>query len=147
MGSSAWTAFSPYQDGISAALEHARQQAFEDQDYYWPYGKNGIPEHPRPSSLDSFWQPNTTEEFGAHCVIDAEVALAPGEEPDFGTLSPPSIEDAIEVFGIDQPTRADFERAENDVWDLINEESCGCYLVLYKDGQPHEIVFWGISGD
>lgn len=121
MGSSAWTAFTPYQDDISAALEGARRQAFEEQRYYWPYGTDGIPDRPKPSSLEDFWQPDTTEQFGAHCVIDAEVVLAAGEEPDFGTLSPPSVEDVIEVFGTEQPTRADFERAEDSPFDRLTD--------------------------
>lgn len=49
------------------------------------------------------------------------------------------------MFGHDQPTNDDFERFTKEPWEIDRWEGRG--TVLYQDGQPHGLAFWGISGD
>lgn len=48
-----------------------------------------------------------------------------GEEPEFLRAAPLSPEITLEVFGTERPTRADYDRAAEVMWDVIEERSSG----------------------
>jgi len=48
-----------------------------------------------------------------------------------------------EAFGSDRPTRADFDGVDVE----YAPRWSGHCTVLYMDGIPDEIAFWGLSGD
>jgi hypothetical protein len=88
---------------------------------------------------------------GTHSIIDV-TSVVPvdfaGEE--FGTIRPLSDAEYVELFGIAQPGHADYAP-------LVNSERLDEYVtggrwtgraaVLWADGLPAEIAFWGYSGD
>jgi hypothetical protein len=63
-----------------------------------------------------------------------------------GDVIPFSSEELVRFFGVEKPTRAEFEPILGEIWDQLNRWS-GFYVVLYQDGTPHEIAFVGVSGD
>jgi hypothetical protein len=58
------------------------------------------------------------------------------------------------VFGTEQPSAADFDRGCKsglvgplDLGSLLGERWSGRSVVIFKDGSPAEVFFWGFSGD
>ena len=52
---------------------------------------------------------------------------------------------AQEAFGTTTPTRAQFD-ADADTIPYLHRWS-GLYQLLYAEGRPAEVAFWGFSGD
>jgi hypothetical protein len=54
-----------------------------------------------------------------------------------------------ELLGCDHPTAEEFEAAcdRHDRLGVTKFRWTGRYTVLYRDGEPHELAFWGMSGD
>jgi hypothetical protein len=112
---------------------------------------------PRPSSLAGLNAvKEETEEFwdeGTHSILDIErVATAEDDGNPFGTIHPLTPAELAEVFGTSQPSAADFDRvhqpgAGGRLLDLRVERWTGRSVVIYKDGVPAEVFFWGFSGD
>ena len=110
---------------------------------------------PESSSVDDPYEQEQYWEFmgnsGTHSIIDV-VNVVPvdfaGEE--FGTIRPLSDAECIELFGVVQPGRADFMPLSNS--ERLHEyvtrgRWTGRAAVLWTDGAPAEIAFWGYSGD
>ena len=69
---------------------------------------------------------------------------------DFGTIRPLSAKEYADLFGTSQPGRADYERlaGTETLHDyVIGGRWTGRAAVLWDNGTPAEIVFWGYSGD
>jgi hypothetical protein len=157
MGASSWEYVVPYQADLGAALAALRLQVFEQGDYLKPsyYGANGghlgVPD---PSSLDDLHQEPYWEFMGTsgtHSIIDVfavvPVESGPGE---FGTIRPLSEGEYAELFGVVQPGRSEYATVAGSerLYDFITGGRwTGRAVVLWKDGAPTEIVFWGYSGD
>jgi hypothetical protein len=50
------------------------------------------------------------------------------------------------MFGTPQPTREQVEAGWQDVAETLRREHA-CYLVVFRDGEPDEYAFIGVSGD
>lgn len=68
-----------------------------------------------------------------------------GDSPDFFTASPLSDHELIELFGTTQPTQEMIE-ASPVFGEDVDRGQC-VYILLYKDGVPDEIYFFGYSFD
>jgi hypothetical protein len=137
-----------YHEDASVALRVAQEKAFRYGDYFWPYdGKWGFPEHPRPNSMDELWNDPVIQHDMTHSVLDMFGVLQVGEEPEVLRAAPLSPEVTHEVFGSERPTRADYDRAAEVMWDVVQDRGYGHYVVLYRDDAPDEIAFFGITGD
>lgn len=157
MGASYWEYVVPYQADLGVALAALRLQVFEQGDYLKPsyYGANGghlgVPD---PRSLDDLHQEPYWEFMGTsgtHSIIDVfavvPVESGPGE---FGTIRPLSEGECAELFGVVQPGRCEYATVAGSerLYDFITAGRwIGRSAVLWKDGEPTEIVFWGYSGD
>ena len=66
-----------------------------------------------------------------------------------GTLRPLSSQEVRELLGTDLPGAGDFETAHDSsgVLGVADVRWSGRYTVLYRDGRPDELAFWGISSD
>ncbi|WP_222722293.1 hypothetical protein [Actinomadura alba] len=143
----------PYQEDVSAALKMAQEKAFREGDYYWPYdGRFGLPERPRPDSEDDLWEDEVVQETLTHSVLDMFGLSRIGWEPEVLHAAPLTPEITREVFGSEWPTRADYDRASDVMWDIVARDrgygnGYGSYVVLYRDDAPDEIAFFGITGD
>ena len=157
MGASSWEYVVPYQADLGAALAALRLQMFEQGNYLKPsyYGANGgglgVPD---PSSLDDldqepYWEFMGTS--GTHSIIDVfavvPVDSGPGE---FGTIRLLSEGEYVELFGVTRPGRSEYaplagsERLHHFI---TGGRWTGRAALLWSDGAPAEIVFWGYSGD
>lgn len=154
MGASAWEYAVPYQADLGAALAALRRQVFDAGDYLKPsfYGVNGGPLGvPDPGSLDDlytepYWEYMGTS--GTHSVIDVNTVVPADDVDDFGTVRPLRDYECVLLFGTDRPGRQEYEALAGSerLLECVTERWTGRAVVLWKDGQPAEIVFWGYSG-
>jgi hypothetical protein len=68
------------------------------------------------------------------------------ERPGFAVAAPLSPDSLRQGFGTDQPTREDVEQRWSGVAEQLDRWQAR-YLVVYRDGEPHEYAFIGSSGD
>lgn len=83
---------------------------------------------------------------GTHSILD--IARV-GKRPGFGVAAPVPKKVLAESFGSTEPTREQLEPLPEPLDQYF--ERLGrwqaAYLIIYKDGRPHEILFEGNSGD
>ena len=82
-------------------------------------------------------------ESGTHSILDIERV---SEQPGFGVAAPLTADSLRQAFGTDVPTHDEVERHWPDVAERLGRWQA-CYLVVYRDGEPHEYAFIGCSGD
>ncbi|HET9144297.1 hypothetical protein [Actinophytocola sp.] len=139
MGASGWEYFVPYQADVGKAFAELQRQVLADGDYYQGEKYDSLAELVAAKQQEEFW------EEGTHSILDmhrVNHAFAADETGQIRELSPVEV-DAL--LGSETPTRADFEQVDEPCADFDSWQ--GRYTVLYQDGQPHELVFWGYSGD
>jgi hypothetical protein len=145
MDRSGWRYFVAYQPDLDAALADLRAAAFAEGDYVWPYEcYHDLGDKPRPRTIEELTADELIQEAGTHSILDMEKVVAPGEEPDVGTVEPISAREARERIGTERLTRAHVAALAG----LADRRWFGRCAVLHDDeGQPKEIYFWGDSGD
>lgn len=87
-------------------------------------------------------------------LADAEFDPPKVWSPDdshYRNMRPRRADAIIRLFGHDKPTRIEFERPHADRSNPPDSEDDGRWngrcVVLFQDGEAHEIAFWGSSGD
>jgi len=148
VGASGWSYYVPYQPNLQSALDELRRHVFETGDYWWaaPYeiGKSASDFPNRPRTEKELWADESVQESGTHSILDMHEVLTGDETPDFGSILPVTDAEAVELVGVTKPTRAHVEALEP----LAGERWTGRCAVLHDPaGDPHEIYFWGASGD
>ena len=137
MGASAWTYWVPYREDVNAALQALRREVFDRGEFY----RAGSGD---PSSLEQLLEQGG--ESGTHSIIDV-LSVSPTVE--LGAVAPLSDAELAELFGSDQPTRADVEANWAGVMRVTEQRGpwTGTYLTTYRCGEPDELYFFGMSGD
>jgi hypothetical protein len=166
VGASGWQYSVPYQSDIKKALDELREQIFQSGKYYkrepfWQYtNESEYDDAPDEDvrqeliewlhTMKAMKEPTTIEELllwngedGTHSIVDIKSVST---EPDFGTISPLSPEDLMELSGTYEPTKVIVEQKANEIMEL-RERWQATYIIVYKDGFPNEIFFTGYSGD
>ncbi|NUP34038.1 MAG: hypothetical protein HOV66_30100 [Streptomycetaceae bacterium] len=148
MGASGWWYVTPYQEDFGQALGALRAEVLASGDYVDP-SKWGMPALRSPDDLfenEIYWE--FLGACGTHSVLDVNRVIDAEAEPGFGTVRPAGPEAILERYGTDQPTRDDLADPDEQLpmMDTMPRWSGSC-MVLYADGVPDEIVFWGVSGD
>ncbi len=173
MGASGWSYFTKYQADINVALQEIRQQVFESGNYYkqdhseW---RNIEEEEMRqqlegtepeiydimleewrkvkklqePDSIERLLEWN--QEAGTHSILDIYKGVS--TEPDFGTVSPLTNQQLLQIFGTMRPTHeliADW--LQTDGLSQVRRRWRGVYFLVYENETPTEICFAGFSGD
>jgi hypothetical protein len=95
----------------------------------------------RPGSIRELL--NRAGESGTHSILDIERV---SEDPGFGVAAPLPPNSVRQAFGTETPTHEDVERHWPDVAERLGRWH-SCYLVVFRDGEPHEYAFIGCSGD
>jgi hypothetical protein len=160
VGASGWDYRAPYAGSVEATLIAVQEQLLVSGDYLWPWehldpaylGEGGTVA--RPSSLASLNAAKEFEEFweaGTHTILDTH-RVGPADDDGFGAISPLSATELDQVFGTRQPSAADFDRVyqpgpAGPLGDLMGERWSGRSMVIYQNGTPDEVYFWGYSGD
>ncbi|MEV0071927.1 MULTISPECIES: hypothetical protein [unclassified Amycolatopsis] len=156
MGASGWDYRAPYAGSVEATHLAVQELLLASGEFLWPW-EDINPEYvdemvPRPSSLADLEAAKDAEEFwdaGTHTILDThEITEADG----VGTVRPLSSAELNGVFGTDRPSAADFEGVRRPgpsgpLADLMGDRWTGRSLVIYKNGAPDEVYFWGYSGD
>jgi hypothetical protein len=147
MGAEPYFYFVPYQPDTNAALQELRAREFRAGRYnpVMPFLSFPIdPNAPSPGAQHA----SIAEAFedadadGTRSILDLERIA---KEPDYGAVAPldPAVLETL--YGTSQPSRAMVEENMDFFEDI--ERGQGIYLVVYKDGQPDEILFAGYSFD
>lgn len=147
MGRSGWDYVVEYGGDPAAALEQLRTSTLAAGDYFWDETSDEYI-GPRPGSLAELDALRGSEEFweiGTHSVLDVDRLIGSREPDRDGTVRPLTDEEAVRYFGTATPTREQFEAAGAPMPDV--EGWSGFCQVLYADGRPTEIAFWGATGD
>src|SRR5262249_42093944 len=136
-----------HQRDIDAALQELRDREFAAGRYNPVIPTLGFPVGPHSPSPGA--QHATIEEAmedaeadGTRSILDLDHV---SESPEFCAVAPLSDETLLGLYGTRTPTREAVER-NMDFFDDI-ERGQGVYLVVYRDGQPDEILFAGYSFD
>jgi hypothetical protein len=87
-----------------------------------------------PADLPDFR--SRTEDFGSLAAYRSQ----------FGTVYPLTERQLVELFGTAQPTREHVE-SRPYVYEGLRDRWVGLYIIVYRDGEPDEILFTGYSGD
>jgi hypothetical protein len=100
------------------------------------------------TSMAELNEAKNTEAFwdeGTHSVLDMMTFSDPDGQDETATLRLLRDGEVRAMFGHDHPTEADFTRFIAGDWMVNRWEGRG--TVLYRDGNPDGLAFWGISGD
>jgi hypothetical protein len=160
VGASGWDYRAPYAGSVEATLIAVQEQVLMSGDYIWPWDDidpGYLDEDevvPRPSSLAGLAAAKEIREFwdeGTHTILDIDRVIAAGSGQ-VGAIVPLSAAELTRVFSTQQPSAADFDRVYQPgpggpLGELCGERWTGRSMVIYKDGAPEEVYFWGFSGD
>lgn len=146
MGASGWDYVVPYGSDVDQVLRDLQRRIFDEEDFYKGYNDEwdvgSFEELLSCKDTDEFW------EEGTHSILDIDRIIGTDELDSAGAVRELTTDEARSRLGTDRPTRPDFERVYDDL--MVNTDFprwSGRYVVLYEDGKPHEIAFWGYSGD
>jgi hypothetical protein len=151
VGASAWEYVVPHQGDLGEALAELRRRVFAEGSYLSPSEVGlGLP---GPATLDElvqelYWEFMGT--CGTHSILDVLSVVPAHEEQGYATIRPLADREYRELFGSPQPTRDDFGRLGNTarLAEYVDAgRNTGRAAVLWADGSPSEIAFWGYSGD
>ncbi|WP_329121507.1 hypothetical protein [Streptomyces sp. NBC_01465] len=159
MGASSWQYIETYEGDVAAALATVRQREFERvfvHGTYWDALRPADRPFTSADDLDDLWEDEVFGSAGTHTIIDVWEIIDADAKDDYHSVRPLSDEEAVELFGTAEPTRADFERAEEryaarqprseELWGMPRW-SAWCRPLKEADGVTRSIAFWGVSGD
>ena len=150
VGASGWEYMVPYQSDMAEALASLRRLVFAEGSYVNP-SELGLR---APATVDEleqepYWEFMGTS--GTHSILDVlSVVPADDDEQEYATIRPLTDREYRELWGNPQPTRDDFGRVSNSaqLHEYVDAgRNTGRAAVLWADGSPSEIAFWGYSGD
>jgi len=173
MGMSGWTYRVPFDEDAGRAFTALQQRELADGHYHWKeeptadeladilarfpeWEQFRVPAPPRPTSLEHLAQLKDDEEYdfwawGTHSILDMDRVEPANAEADLdGGLRLLSAREVRKLLGGDHPSAEDFEAAyhrHGSGMGVAHSRWTGRYTVLYRDGEPHELAFWGFSGD
>jgi len=144
MGASGWDYVTTYRGDLASSLAALHVGLFDGGESYFreELDEWGLPQ---PATLEELWSEDYGEfmgENGTHSILDI---------PTMDGITPLSTKEVTQAFGTDRPTHTDWDRvagkSADGVWHLVGERWTGRCVLLFKDGLPDEVAFWGASGD
>ncbi|GAA1993886.1 hypothetical protein [Catenulispora subtropica] len=152
MGASGWSYVTPWRGSIEETMAALQSEVFAEYFSTWPQDR-------RPADIAELWSGDERDEDtwagfmgaqGTHTILDVRGLVPPDTRVDylFNTMRPVPVAEIIETFGHDKPTRAEYEQL-GDASPLLDDDGSwtGRCLVLYQNGLPEAVAFWGSSGD
>jgi len=97
-------------------------------------------EKPKPASINALLA--ECQESGTHSIIDISGISS---SPEIGRAFPMPPDVMHELYGSTAPERAQVENRKHERSNELEHWHCW-YVIVYKEGQPHEIYFEGVSG-
>jgi hypothetical protein len=151
MGATPWSYLVDYQPDVNLALQALRQREFEAGRYSPAIDYAEFPlrsDHPGPGAQHASIEAaiEDADADGTQTILDIREI---SEERLPSTASPLEPLELLNVFGTELPTSDMVEDADEvlgEIFDFIGRGQ-SVYVVLYKDHQPHKLLFVGYSYD
>ncbi|MFB6749362.1 hypothetical protein ACFCX6_00285 [Streptomyces sp. NPDC056353] len=140
MGGNAWTHTGPYQRDLEVAF----RQAQEDELARDNYGFEG-------RTVEELWQDREWQEYiftgGTGTVLDFP-AMIEAAEPHDGPFLRPLTDDEVRAWAPEgRPTYEQWDAAlDSEHLDFPGRAQGNC-TVLYRNGRPAQIGYWGVTAD
>jgi hypothetical protein len=159
MAGEPWKVSAPFDADVARALDETRRRIFREGHY------TGVEGHHFATleELDAFFMRGPTflrdeneEEGEGWHTLDMSGATGTqsildirsvGNRIAWGTAAPLDDDELREVFGTTTPMTADLtDDREDDLYEGLQRGECA-YVVVYDEGKPSQIVFYGYSWD
>jgi hypothetical protein len=147
MGAHPYWYYEKFHGDVDAALQTLREREFKAGRYNpvipFPDFPPG-PDSPAPGAEHSTIEEALDEaaEDGTRSILDLDHV---SDFPDFGAVSPVPEDVLLSLYGTTEPTREMVEQNFEFLEEV--ERGQGVYVILYKNGKPHEVFFAGYSCD
>ncbi|GGW30676.1 hypothetical protein GCM10010503_02850 [Streptomyces lucensis JCM 4490] len=141
MGGNGWTQTGPYQRDLEAAFRRAQEAELAQDDHGFGPGR----------TVEELWLDPAWHEYiftgGTGSVLDFPAMTDPSDTDD-GPFMRPLSEAEIRAFAPDgRPTYADWDEALDSERLDFPDRAQGRCTVLYTDGEPTHIGYWGVTAD
>lgn len=150
MGASGWQYVEEIPAGervsIRAALRRLRERVLASGDFYYSENEWRVP---RPTTMAELEAIRRTEEFwevGSHSILDVDRVISRYSEDRDGTVRQLTRREAKALFATTKPDLRRFAEVQDERWATGRRWSGRCQ-VLFEDGRPTAVGFWGFSGD
>lgn len=147
MGAHPYWYFTPYDSDVDAALQKLRRREFEAGRYSPAMFFPEFPVDPaKPSpgaqhaSIDEARE--AADADGTRSILDVDEV---SDEPGFCATTRLDDDRLKALYDTTQPTREMLE-ANMDFFEDV-DRGCSIYIVVHRDGRPHELLFAGYSFD
>ncbi|CAM5583941.1 hypothetical protein BOQ63_002415 (plasmid) [Streptomyces viridifaciens] len=139
MGGSGWAETGPYQEDLGAAFRQAQARELAKDDHGFPG-----------QSISELWRDEDWQEYiltgGTGTVLDF-YALIDAEGGDDVAMMRPLTGGEVRSWAPNgRPTREQWEAALPQLLNPVGRGIGRC-TVLYQDGEPAEIAYWGCTAD
>lgn len=140
MGGNAWWQTGPYQDNLTAAFRQAQEQELAKDNH----GFEG-------RTIEELWQDEEWTEYiltgGTGTVLDL-IHIVDPTDTEWGPFIRPLTDGEVRPWAPSgRPTHAEWVNALETERLPYPGRACGNCTVLYRDGQPTEIGYWGVTAD
>lgn len=140
MGGNAWTHTGPYQRDLAAAF----RQEQEDELARDNHGFEG-------RSVEELWHDPEWQEYiftgGTGSVLDLPLMIEAADNDDGPFMRPLTDEEVRAWAPHGQPTYEEWDAAlDSEQLDFPGRARGNC-TVLYRDGRPAQIAYWGVTAD
>ncbi|MER6275678.1 hypothetical protein [Streptomyces sp. 900105245] len=139
MGGNCWTDTGPYQEDLAAAFRRAQAEELAADDHGFGAGR----------TAEELWRDPDWQEYiltgGTGSVLDFPL-MTDAADPDDGPFLRPLTEAEIRAFAPGgRPTLAEWDAALDDGRLDFPDRARGRCTVLYTDGEPTGIGYWGCT--
>ncbi|MFI2733828.1 hypothetical protein [Streptomyces sp. NPDC018711] len=140
MGGDCWWQTGPYDSDPAVAFRRAQEAELAKDDHGFP-GR----------TVAELWDSEDWAEFiftgGTATVLD-QIHTVDATEPERGPYMRPVTEEELRAWcPHGKPTSAEWETALRADHELFPRRGLGRCTVLYADGEPSEIGYWGVTAD
>ncbi|MFE2728696.1 hypothetical protein [Kitasatospora sp. NPDC059327] len=140
MGGDEWAGTGPYRPNLTEALRRAQEQELARDDRGFP-GRH----------IADLWGDGDWREFiltgGTGTVLDFYALLDPRADDDFAMVRPLTDSEVRRWAPDGRPTRAQWEAALGTTSLPYPDRGIGHCTVLYQDGEPAHVGYWGRTAD
>ncbi|GAB3859791.1 hypothetical protein [Dactylosporangium cerinum] len=144
-----WQYLVPFSGSVAAALAQLRADLFTPDDYYWPHGGDRL----KPTAEDELLSDGWILEDSTHSILDIfEVGVGdPADDDAYCKTFEVTDAECERALGTTRVTADDLARLDGQLAEtlghLLTGYGVGRHLIIYADGMPDQILFFGHSGD
>jgi hypothetical protein len=142
MGGDYWHSTGPYEPDIAAAFRSARETALAD---------GNLSDFVAGRTIEELWEDPEWQEYiftgGTGSLLDYWGFEGPSAQDGAGVMRLISADEIRAWCPSGRPTLADWIEANGSFRLPYPDRAEGHCTVLYQDGQPAEIAYWGVTAD